>query len=81
MPGRTIVQWDKDDVATLGFVKFDLLGLGMLTLIDRMLRLIEREHGRSVEQELWKPNDPDIYAMVRKADTIGVFQLSLDFAG
>jgi error-prone DNA polymerase len=75
MPGRSILQWEKDDLSTLGLVKFDLLGLGMLTVIAKHLDLIELHRGERLE--LWQlPNqDPDVFDMICKADTIGLFQI------
>ena len=75
MVGRSIVQWEKDDLSTLGLVKFDLLGLGMLTVLDKHLRLIE-EH-RGLKLDLWElpHDDPDTYDDICAADTVGVFQI------
>ena len=75
MPGRTVVQWDKDDVEAMGFVKFDLLGLGMLTLIDRALKLIERTRGERIDPAALDYADEAVYAMLAAADTVGVFQV------
>ena len=75
MPGRTVVQWDKDDVQWLGFVKFDLLGLGMLTLIGKAVRLIEQREGKPFDLTALDYNDEAVYAMIGRADTVGVFQL------
>ena len=75
MPGRSILQWEKDDISTLGLVKFDLLGLGMLTVINKHLALI-REH-RGVSLDLWQlpHEDTEVFDMICKADTIGLFQI------
>jgi error-prone DNA polymerase len=75
MPGRTILQWEKDDLSTLGLVKFDLLGLGMLTVIAKHLDLIEKHRG--VRLDLWQlpHEDNDVFDMICKADTIGLFQI------
>jgi error-prone DNA polymerase len=75
MPGRTIVQWEKDDLATLGIVKFDLLGLGMLTALADQLDLIEKHRGERID--LWElpHDDPDVYDDMCAADTVGVFQI------
>ncbi|MGQ0574523.1 MAG: error-prone DNA polymerase [Pseudonocardia sp.] len=75
MPGRTVVQWDKDDCAAAGLVKFDLLGLGMLTALHTMIDLVAEHHGRRVELHELQPTDPDVYAMMARADTVGVFQI------
>jgi len=75
MPGRSILQWEKDDLSTLGLVKFDLLGLGMLTVIAKHLDLIELHRGERLD--LWQlpHQDPDVFDMICKADTIGLFQI------
>src|SRR5262245_60312471 len=74
MPGRTVVQWDKDDCADLGLVKVDLLGLGMMAVLEDALVLC-REGGSEVDLAHLPPDDPDVYAALQKADTIGVFQV------
>jgi error-prone DNA polymerase len=74
MPGRTVVQWDKDDCADLGLVKVDLLGLGMMAVLEDALVLC-REAGREVDLAHLPPDDPRVYAALQKADTIGVFQV------
>ena len=75
MPGRSVVQWDKDDCAAAGLVKFDLLGLGMLTALHLMIDLVASHHGRTVELHELQPTDPDVYAMLARADSVGVFQV------
>jgi error-prone DNA polymerase len=75
MPGRTVVQWDKDDCAAAGLVKFDLLGLGMLTALHLMIDLVAEHHGRRVELHELQPTDPEVYAMLQRADSVGVFQV------
>src|SRR5258705_4812695 len=74
MPGRSVVQWDKDDCAALGIVKVDLLGLGMMSLLQDALEMIRRRGGE-VDLAHLPQNDPKVYAMVQQADTIGVFQV------
>jgi error-prone DNA polymerase len=69
-----VVQWDKDDCADLGLVKVDLLGLGMMAVLEDALVLC-REAGREVDLAHLPPDDPDVYASLQKADTIGVFQV------
>jgi error-prone DNA polymerase len=69
MPGRTVIQWDKDDLEALGLLKVDVLALGMLTAIRKALAMI----GMRVEEV--PPEDPETYAMIRRADTMGVFQI------
>ena len=75
MPGRSVVQWDKDDCAAAGLVKFDLLGLGMLTALHLMIDLVAEHHGRKVELHELQPTDPEVYAMLQRADSVGVFQV------
>jgi error-prone DNA polymerase len=69
MPERTVIQWDKDDLETLGLLKVDVLALGMLSAIRRCLAMIGKEM-----QEV-PADDPVVYEMIQKADTIGVFQI------
>lgn len=74
MPGRSVLQWDKDDCAAVGLVKFDLLGLGMLTVLHRAVDLV-REH-RGVEIDLATiPQEDVVYDLLCAADTVGVFQV------
>ncbi len=75
MPGRVVVQWDKDDCADLGLIKIDLLGLGMLGAISEMLPMIERHEGVKVDLAHLPAGDPKVYAMLNAADTIGLFQV------
>ena len=84
MPGRVVVQWDKEDCADMGIIKVDLLGLGMMAVLQDTLTLIntgQQAHrdqaGREQEVTLASlpPDDPEVYAMLRAADTIGVFQV------
>src|SRR5882672_4223370 len=74
MPGRVVVQWDKDDCAGLGIVKVDLLGLGMMSVLQDSLTLV-RETGGSVDLAQLPPDDPAVYRSRQEADTIGVFQV------
>ncbi|HZN50806.1 MAG TPA: error-prone DNA polymerase [Methylomirabilota bacterium] len=74
MPGRVVVQWDKDDCAGLGIVKVDLLGLGMMSVIQDSLALV-RERGGDVDLARLPPDDPAVYRSLQEADTIGVFQV------
>jgi len=69
MPERTVIQWDKDDLDALGLLKVDVLGLGMLSCIRKALNLI----GKDMSQI--PPEDPAVYEMIQRADTIGVFQI------
>jgi error-prone DNA polymerase len=75
MPGRTVLQWDKDDCAYAGLVKFDLLGLGMLTALRDCLELIEAHHGERWALHSIPQEDPAVYDMLCEADTVGVFQV------
>jgi error-prone DNA polymerase len=75
MPGRTVLQWDKDDCAEIGLVKFDLLGLGMLSAIQYCFQLITEHHGITYELATIPPEAPCVYDMLCAADSIGVFQV------
>ncbi len=75
MADRTVIEWNKDDLEALGLIKVDVLGLGMLSCIRRAFELIEAHHGvrrtlANVPQE-----DPAVYEMIQRADTVGVFQI------
>ncbi|HEV8308252.1 MAG TPA: error-prone DNA polymerase [Methylomirabilota bacterium] len=74
MPGRVVVQWDKDDCADMGIVKVDLLGLGMMAVLEDALVLC-REAGHEVDLAHLPPDDPPVYAALQAADTVGVFQV------
>ncbi len=71
---RSVLQWDKDDCAIAGLVKFDLLGLGMLEALHRMVDLVKHFHGVEVDLALLE-QDSDVYEMLAAADTVGVFQV------
>jgi error-prone DNA polymerase len=75
MPERTIIQWDKDDLDALGLLKVDVLALGMLTAIRRALVLMSEYRGRPFTMSDVPAEDPGVYEMVGRADTIGVFQI------
>jgi error-prone DNA polymerase len=75
MENRHIVQWDKDDCAEMGIIKIDLLGLGMLAALEITTDLIEKHEGKVVDLAQLPPDDPNTYAMMCAADTIGVFQI------
>ncbi|MCX7155722.1 MAG: error-prone DNA polymerase [Rhodocyclales bacterium] len=75
MPERTVIQWDKDDIDALGLMKVDVLALGMLSAIRRMLAAVERRHGRPFALADVPAEDVATYAMVSRADTVGVFQI------
>jgi DNA polymerase III alpha subunit len=75
MKGRTVVIYDKDDLESLGYVKTDLLGLGMLTAIRKCFELIRETEGRSLMLDTVPLEDPAVYDMFGKGDTVGVFQI------
>jgi error-prone DNA polymerase len=74
MPGRTVIQWDKEDCADLGIIKVDLLGLGMMAAMQDAITLCE-QRGRPIDLAKLPKNDPATYDMLCRADTIGVFQV------
>ncbi len=75
MPERTVIQWDKDDLDELGLLKVDVLGLGMLSAIRKALALVSARHGGEFRMSDIPPEDPAVYEMICRADTIGVFQI------
>ncbi|MEO5818858.1 MAG: DNA polymerase III subunit alpha, partial [Vicinamibacteraceae bacterium] len=75
MPGRVVVQWDKDDCADLGLVKVDLLGLGMMAVLQDALAIVNQSTSPPVDLAHLPPDDPDIYHLLQTADTIGLFQV------
>ena len=77
MHDRTIIQWDKDDLETLGLLKVDVLALGMLSAIRKCFDLIQSIHGRSLTiAEITRlKDDPLVYGMIQRADTVGIFQI------
>ncbi|MDF2848895.1 MAG: error-prone polymerase, partial [Oerskovia sp.] len=75
MEGRTVLQWDKEDCADAGLVKFDLLGLGMLTAIRVAFELIAEHEGLALELHSLPDDDPAVYDLLCAADTVGVFQV------
>src|SRR5437773_3018157 len=75
MPGRVVVQWDKEDCADLGIIKVDLLGLGMMAVLKDSLNLIREHYGEEVGLAHLPADDPDVYSSLQKADTIGMFQI------
>lgn len=75
MEGRTVIQWDKDDIDLVGMIKIDLLGLGMLTMIQEGLKLIKEFRGIDIDLGLLDMTDQNIYTMLKKADTVGLFQV------
>jgi len=75
MPGRVVIQWDKEDCADLGLIKIDLLGLGMLAALEEVIPMIQRCEGKEVDLAHLPPDDPLVYKMLNEADTIGLFQV------
>ncbi|MCW5579774.1 MAG: error-prone DNA polymerase [Luteimonas sp.] len=75
MPDRTIIQWDKDDLGTMGLLKVDCLALGMLTCIRKAVDLVARHRGHQIDLARLPAGDGPTYAMIQAADTIGVFQI------
>jgi len=75
MPGRTCIEWNKDDIETLGFLKIDVLALGMLTCIRKAFDIARKHYGMDLTLANIPQDDPAVYEMVSRADTIGVFQI------
>ncbi len=75
MEGRTVIQWNKDDLDELGILKVDVLALGMLSALHRCFDLVAKHHDRSLSLATVPPDDVDTYDMICAADTIGVFQI------
>src|SRR6185369_159359 len=75
MPGRVVVQWDKEDCADLGLIKVDLLGLGMMAVLEETIKLIRESYHEEVDLAHLPPDDPAVYSALQKADTIGMFQV------
>ena len=75
MPERTVIQWDKDDLDELGLLKVDVLGLGMLSAIQKALALVSARRVGDFRMSDIPPEDPAVYEMICRADTIGVFQI------
>jgi len=77
MENRTVIQWDKDDLESLGLLKVDVLALGMLTAIRKCFSLVNKFHQRelSIAGITRMQDDPNVYKMIQKADTVGIFQI------
>src|SRR5277367_292753 len=75
MPGRVVVQWDKEDCADMGIVKVDLLGLGMMAVLEESLEIIRTDYGEEIDLGRLPADDPVVYETLRKADTVGMFQI------
>jgi error-prone DNA polymerase len=74
MPGRTVIQWDKEDCAGLGLIKVDLLGLGMMAVLKDSIEMIPRHYKKEIDLAAL-PEDQLVYETLRKADTVGMFQV------
>ncbi len=75
MPGRVVVQWDKEDCADMSIIKVDLLGLGMMAVLEDSIQLIGNHYGEEVDLAHLPPEDPVVYSALQKADTVGMFQV------
>lgn len=75
MPGRVIIQWDKEDCADLGLIKVDLLGLGMMAVLEESVQMIRDFHGDDIDLGHLPPDDPEVYRNLQTADTVGLFQV------
>jgi len=75
MPGRVVVQWDKEDCADMGIVKVDLLGLGMMAVLEDTIRLIREHQQEEIDLSHLPQNDKTVYSALQAADTIGLFQV------
>ena len=75
MENRSVLQWDKDDCAAVGLVKFDLLGLGMLSALHYMIDLVAEHKGIEVDLAQLDLSEPAVYEMLQRADSVGVFQV------
>src|SRR4029077_9877445 len=75
MPGRVVVQWDKEDCADMGIVKIDLLGLGMMAVLEESLKIIREDYGKEVDLARLPAYDRTVYETLCKADTVGMFQI------
>jgi error-prone DNA polymerase len=75
MPGRVVVQWDKEDCADLGIIKVDLLGLGMMAVLEDSIQLIRDHYHKEVELAHLPADDPKVYSTLQNADTVGMFQI------
>jgi error-prone DNA polymerase len=75
MPGRVVVQWDKEDCTDMGIVKVDLLGLGMMAVLEDSLKIINQDYAEEIDLGCLPANDPVVYDALQKADTVGMFQI------
>jgi error-prone DNA polymerase len=75
MPGRVVVQWDKEDCADMGIIKVDLLGLGMMAVLKDSIELIRKHYDEEVDLAHLPQDDPQVYSALQQADTVGLFQV------
>ena len=75
MPGRVVVQWDKEDCADMGIIKVDLLGLGMMAVLKDSIELIRDHYHEEVDLAHLPQDDPQVYSALQQADTVGMFQV------
>jgi error-prone DNA polymerase len=75
MPGRVVVQWDKEDCTDMGIVKVDLLGLGMMAVLEDSLKIIKQDYAEEIDLGRLPANDHTVYDTLQKADTVGMFQI------
>jgi error-prone DNA polymerase len=75
MPGRTVIQWDKEDCADMKIIKVDLLGLGMMAVLKDCLSLVPTHYHQPLDLAQLPPNDPPTYRALQAADTVGMFQV------
>jgi error-prone DNA polymerase len=75
MPGRVVVQWDKEDCADMGIIKVDLLGLGMMAVLKDSIELVRNHYHEEIDLAHLPPDDPAVYSTLQQADTVGMFQV------
>ena len=75
MPGRTVIQWDKEDCADMKIIKVDLLGLGMMAVLEECVDLVPRHYKEPLDLSQLPQDDPDVYRKLQRADTVGMFQV------
>ncbi|HBY61360.1 MAG TPA: error-prone DNA polymerase [Solibacterales bacterium] len=75
MPGRVVIQWDKEDCNDLGIIKVDLLGLGMMAVLEDCVTLVRDAYREEIDLAHLPPDDPAVYAALQSADTVGLFQV------
>jgi error-prone DNA polymerase len=75
MPGRTVIQWDKEDCANMKIIKVDLLGLGMMAVLEECVDLVPRYYKETLDLSQLPQDDPEVYRTLQRADTVGMFQV------